>query len=191
MSSARTDLPLLWVVLIVAIATAWPVRTWLIAKSDTRQAHRDLEQAMGVDQNLNSLLAAAMPFDRGKAASDDLAALIRGALRDEGIGSQVLEDVVPRLGLTPVQVGRDKSFGWRGSAAVVRVRPMPLVDLGRFLTRWRRNHPEWIATSVELRAHESSRGVNPNTQQSAGPQVMSYSLLLQLERWSFEVSAKP
>lgn len=126
-----------------AAALAWSATRWWAASSNLNAAQSIDLQAAAIISEVRHLRALPVIVEEVATQEDRLLGMVSDTLVQAGVNPSVIKDVSS----DSVAAGAGV---YRRQAIRVQLESITIPDLGRFLASWKKQHPAWIATTLNV-----------------------------------------
>lgn len=126
-----------------AAALAWSASRWWNAGSDLNAAQRTDLHAAAIISEVRHLRTLPVIVEENPTREDRLLGMVSDTLVQAGVNPSVIKDVSS----DSVSAGAGV---YRRQAIRVQLESISVLDLGRFLAGWKKQHPTWIATTLNV-----------------------------------------
>lgn len=144
-SSRKRTSPLAWIVLIVGPALALESLRYVDLREEVDRAEAAIEALAADARDVVSMRAVAPSTEWKERPTADLIAVVNRTLSSEGIATSAFESLSPEGSRVDAE---DRSTRIQSVRLVLA--ELSLADFGRFLSRWRREQPQWSIDRIDL-----------------------------------------
>lgn len=126
-----------------AAALAWSASRWWAASSDLVAAQTADREAGAIISEVRHLRTLPIIVEDGQTREDRLLGMVSDTLVQAGMNPSVIKDVSS----DSVSAGAGV---YRRQTIRAQLESISIPDLGRFLASWKKQHPTWIATTLNV-----------------------------------------
>ncbi|MBL8885186.1 MAG: hypothetical protein JNK16_00885 [Phycisphaerales bacterium] len=124
-------------------ALVWSTSRWWAASRDVETARTADLQAAAIISEVRHLRTLPIIVEDGQTREDRLLGMVSDSLVQAGINPSVIKDVSSES----VSAGAGV---YHRQTIRVQFESISIPDLGRFLASWKKQHPTWIATTLNV-----------------------------------------